>query len=254
MSKIRLATENIGGIESETVDFDTGTTLVVGTNASNKTSLLRSVEFALGIDELPMRSGTDEASVQLSFDGTTVERTAKRYGAGYRLDGDGWVGDPDDALLVRRFACLLGTNPLRSAVARNEDVESLLKEPMDIEALEDECAAKLQRKREHGRELERLKDVDEQLNEREAELETKRERTDELESELDELYDEQESTESTDDRLQELRDERMDLRAKRDNYANQIEELEAAIDRLEERKADLTWNSRRPGKRPPTPT
>lgn len=239
MSKIRLAAENIGGIESETVDFDTGTTLVVGTNASNKTSLLRSVEFALGIDELPMRSGTDEAGVQLSFDGITVERTAKRNGAGYRIEGDGWVGDPEDALLVRRFACLLGTNPLRSAVARNEDVESLLKEPMDIEALEDERARKLQRKRELRRDLERLEDVDEQLDEREAILETKRERTDELESELDELYDEQESTESTDDRLQELRDERTDLRAERDNYANQIEELEATIDRLEERKADM---------------
>lgn len=237
MSEIRLDAENIGGIRSETVDFDTGTTLVVGTNASNKTSLLRSVEFALGIDELPMRSGANEASVQFSFDGTIVERTANRNGEGYHIEGDGWVHDRDDALLVRRFACLLGTNPLRSAVARNDDVESLLKEPMEIEPLEVERAAKLQRKRELRRDLERFEDVDEHLDDRRAELETKRERIEALESELDELYDEQESTGTTDERLQELRDERTDLRADRDNFANQIEELEATIDRLEERKA-----------------
>lgn len=239
MSEIRLAVENIGGIDSETVEFDSGTTLVVGTNASNKTSLLRSAQFALGIDELPMRSGSDEAAVEFSFDGTTIERTAERNGARYRIDGDGWVSDPEDALLVRRFACLLGTNPLRSAVARNEDVETLLKEPMDFESLEEERAAKLQQKREHQRDLERLEDVDERLEDREAELATKRERVEALESELDELYDEQESTGTADEQLQELRDERTDLRAERDTYANQIDELEATIERLEERQAEV---------------
>lgn len=239
MSEIRFAARNIGGIDSETVDFDAGTTLVVGTNASNKTSLLRSVEFALGVDELPMRSGSDEAGVEFSFDGRTVERTAERNGAGYRIEGDGWVSDPGDALLVRRFACLLGTNPLRSAVAMNEDVEELLKEPMDFESLEAERATKLQRKRELGRDLDRLEDVDERLEDRRAELATKSERIEALESELDALYDEQESSGTTDERLRELRDERTDLRAERDTYANQIEELEATIERLEARRTDV---------------
>lgn len=240
MSDIRLSVENIGGIDHETIDLDRGTMLVVGTNASNKTSLLRSVVFALGVDDVPMRSGADEADVRVEYDGETIQRRAKRNGTSYEIEGQGCVADPDDELLVRRFACLLGTNPLRGAVARGEDVGELLKEPMNIEKLEAERAEKLQWKRELGREIERLEDVDDRLEERETEREDKRERIDELETELEALYDEQESTDTDDDdRLQELRAERTDLRAERDSYRDQVDELETTIGRLEERRSDV---------------
>ncbi|WP_336000702.1 archaea-specific SMC-related protein [Halorientalis halophila] len=239
MSDVRLAVENVGGIESEEYDFDDGTTLIVGRNASNKTSLLRSVQFALGIDELPMRSGADRAGVRLEVGDRTVSREARRNGAGYEIEGDGWVTDPEDALLVRRFACLLGSNPLRGAVERGEDVESLLKEPIDVEALEAERARKLERKRELRSEIEALANVDERLEEQTAERADVRERIETLEAELDDLYAQQEETETGDERLDELREERTDLRAERGTYGDGIEELESTIERLAERRATV---------------
>lgn len=239
MSEIELDVENIGGISDASFSFGPGTTLVVGRNASNKTSLLRSVQFALGADEIPVRSGADAASVRLSLDGTEIQRHARRNGVGYAINGDGWVRDPDDVELVDQFACLLGTNPLRSAVEKGERVESLLKDPIDIEALEAERSEKMSRKRDLRRDVERLDDVDERLTARNEELAAKRERIEALDSELDDLYAEQDENETDDERLDELRAERTDLRAERETYRNQIEELEGTIDRLTERRSTV---------------
>lgn len=236
---MRLDVENVGGIDEETVEFGSGTTLVVGRNASNKTSLLRSVQFALGVDDVPMRSGADRAGVRLTVDGTTVEREARRNGAGYAIEGEGWVSDPEDALLVGRFACLLGTNPLRGAVERGEAVESLLKEPIDVESLETERAEKLQRKRDLRRDVERLEDVEERLDARTAELAETNERIEGLEADLDDLYAEQEETGDGDEELEELRERRTDLRSEQETYRDQIAELEETIERLSDRRAEV---------------
>lgn len=239
MSEIELDVENIGGISDASFSFGSGTTLVVGRNASNKTSLLRSVQFALGTGEIPVRSGADRASVRLSLEGNEVQRQARRNGVGYEIGGDGWVSDPDDTGLVSQFACLLGTNPLRSAVEKGEDVEPLLKEPINIEALEAERSEKMSRKRDLQRDVERLDDVDERLADRKDEFAETRERIEALDSELDDLYAEQNDSETGDERLEELRAERTDLRTERENYRNQIEELEETIDRLVERRSTV---------------
>jgi chromosome segregation ATPase len=239
MSEVKLEVKNIGGIAQGSFSFGPGTTLIVGRNASNKTSFLRSLQFALGIDEIPVRSGADRASVQLNLHGREIKRQAKRNGTGYVISGDGWVSEPDETLVVKRFSCLLSTNPLRTAVEKSEDVESLLKEPIDIEALEAERAEKLSRKRDLRRDLKQLDDIETRLAGREDELAEKRERIETLGSKLDDLYDEQEESESDDDELEKLREERTDLRTKRGNYQSQIEELERTIERLIDRRSEI---------------
>lgn len=239
MSEVELDVENIGGISDESFSFGSGTTLVVGRNASNKTSLLRSVQFALGADDVPVRSGADRASVHLGLEGTDIQRHVQRNGTGYDISGDGWVSDRDDVVLVSQFACLLGTNPLRSAVEKGGDVESLLKEPIDIEALESERSEKLSRKRDLRRAVDRLDDVEDRLTDRNAELAETRDRIEALDAELDDLYDEQKGSGSDDERLEELREQRRDLRTERGNYRNQIEELEETIERLTARQSTV---------------
>lgn len=234
-----LSATNVGGISEETVELSAGATLVVGTNASNKTSLLKSVQFALGAREVPIRSGADEARIRLEYGDRAVERTARRNGTGVEIAGEGWVSDPDERRLVERFACLLGTNPLRSAVTRGGDVESLLKAPMDIDALADERAAKLEEKRTLRAEVEDLADVEQRLSARREELADTRDRIDELEGRLETLYDRQNEDEGADEQLQSLREERTALRSERDRYREQIEELGATIDRLSERRDEL---------------
>lgn len=238
MSDIRLSVHNVGGIAGKTFDFNAGTTLVVGTNASNKTSLLQSLQFVLGSDKIPLRSGADEAITQLDYDGRTVKRIARNNRAGIEIDGSGWVQDEDDRLLVERFACLLRTNPLRSAIVHGEDVETLLKEPMDIEALEDERTAKLNRKRELQRDVEQLTGVEEQLRNRRQELAETHDRINDFEAQLEDLYTKQEATDVEDEQLQSLREERTNLRAERDQYQNQIDELEDGIARLKDQQQE----------------
>ena len=240
MSELHLELENVGGIERREITLTEGPTFIQGPNATNKSSFLKGLLFALGARTVPIRSGADEARAVLSVGDERIERIARRTDGGVETSGEAWITDPDDVTLLERFAALLETNALRSAVARNEDVESLLKEPMDIEALEDERAAKMRRKRELTDEVESAGDVGERLADRERELEGKRERLDEFEERLEDLYDRQETTDSdVDDELQELREERADLRSEESECETQIDQLESAIDRLEERKAEI---------------
>ncbi|WP_254525728.1 archaea-specific SMC-related protein [Natrinema caseinilyticum] len=237
---LHLELENIGGIEREEISITEGATFIQGPNAANKSSLLKGLLFALGARTVPIRSGADEARATLSVGDRRVERVARRTDAGVETSGEAWISDSDDVTLLERFAALLETNSLRSAVARNEDVETLLKEPMDIEALEEKRSAKMRRKREFTADVESAGDVDERLGDRERELAEKRDRLDELETTLEELYDEQDaSSTDDDDGLQELRDERADLRSDETDHEAQIEQLESAIDRLEERKTEI---------------
>jgi chromosome segregation ATPase len=235
---LHLELENVGGIERKETSIDDGATIIQGPNAANKSSFLRGLLFALGSTTVPLRSGADEARAVLSLGERRVERTARRTDAGIQTSGDAWVTDPDDVTLLERFAALLETNSLRSAVARNEDVESLLKEPMDIDALEAERAEKMRRKRELTEAVEAADDVDERLADRERELETKRDRLDDLEADLESLYDRQDET-VTDDGLGDLREERADLRSEETDCESQIDQLESAIERLEDRKAEI---------------
>ncbi|WP_226008157.1 archaea-specific SMC-related protein [Natrinema salinisoli] len=237
---LHLELENIGGIEHEELSITAGPTFIQGPNAANKSSFLKGLLFALGSTTVPIRSGADEARAVLSSEEKRVERTARRTDAGIETAGEAWITDPDEITLLERFAGLLETNSLRSAVTRNEDIESLLKEPMDIEALEEEQASKMARKRELTTEIESAGDVDERLEDRKRERTEKRNRLDELESTLEELYDEQDTTDTdTDDVVQELRDERADLRSDETECETQINQLEAAIDRLEGRRDEI---------------
>lgn len=238
MNTLEIYTRNIGGIDELTLDLDAETVVVSGRNASNKTSLLKSIAFGLGVRNVPMRNGADEAQVKLTIDGTTVEREATRTENGVRRRGTGWV-DEEEALLLERFATLLETNELRAAVATGGDVESLLKEPMDIEPLKDRQSRLMDERRQLEADLESLDDVAQRLAEREQELEGKREQVRALEDQVDELYEEQESVETDDEELQSLRERRADLRSKRDRFEAQREDTAGAVARLEEELADL---------------
>ncbi|MFB6097036.1 MAG: archaea-specific SMC-related protein [Haloferacaceae archaeon] len=239
MSEIEVAVSNIGGIDELSVTFEEGATMIAGPNASNKTSLLHAIAFAFGADSVPLRSGTDRGHVRLRIGGRTIERTAERTATGIRAEGDTWIDNPEDAVLVDRFATLLETNPLRVAVSGDGDVEDLLKEPMNVDALEAERSRLLSEKRDLGQRLEKLSNVDERLADRRRELESQREHIAELEAELEELYDQQADVEGVDEELQELREERADAVSEREQQNAQIEELEATVDRLEGRLEEV---------------
>jgi predicted nucleic acid-binding Zn-ribbon protein len=240
MSEFKVHATNVAGIDELELELEGETVLISGQNASNKTSLLKSIAFGMGSPHIPIRSGADEARVELTLDGRTVERVAKRTPNGVQSTGDGLVADKNDALLIERFATLLETNALRTAVATDSDIEALLKEPMDINALERQQAELLQERHDLEADLEALGDIDDELAKREAELNEKHQRIKELEDRLDELYDEQKAINTDDEELQSFRDQRADLRAEKDRLESQREEIRDALSRLEDDLKDIT--------------
>lgn len=236
MTEIEVTIENVGGIEATELTISDNTTLVTGENASNKTSLLQALLFALGTDDVPIRTGTDWARVELTIDGETVVREATREPTGISIEGEPLVTDPDDRDLFTRFAALLETNPLRMAVQTTSNFESLLKDPMSIDTLEAERSEKLQEKRTLNSELEELAGIDDEIDAVESDLQSRQEEIDELEAELDTLYEE---LPEQDDGLESLRQRRTELVSERNRLQTQLSDIESAIDRLVETIDDL---------------
>ena len=239
MTTVEVTVSNVGGIDDLELTFESGISLIAGPNASNKTSLLQAVAFAAVAEDVPIRSGAEEASVGLTVGDRTVERTARREGGRVVTEGEPWIANPEDRVLVERFATLLETNPLRVAVAGDGDVADLLKEPMNVDALEAERASLLERKRDLTAELEKLSSVDDRLADRTAELESQREHIAALETELEGLYERREGAEDADGELQALREERADLVSQRERQTDQVADLEEAIERLEGRLTEV---------------
>lgn len=239
---LSVSVTNVGGIDETTCSFSGPVGIISGPNASNKTSLLRAIAFGLGHPSVPIRSGADEARVELTVGDETVTRTATRTGHGVSVNGDGLV-DPGDRDVLERFACLLEFNELRDAVRHEGDYATLLKEPMALEALERERSQKLSTKNELKRDLERLGDVDARLEERREQLSETRDRVASLEADLDDLRARQSEVVDGDEAVDELRENRASLVSERDQYRRQITDLEDAVaeldDRIEETEASL---------------
>lgn len=238
MSELSLHIQNVGGIEEIRAEFDDGVTLVAGPNASNKTSLLKALAFALGSDDVPIRSGATRAEVTLSYDGRSITRTAERTDTGTAISGEPWImADDSDALAS--FAALLEFNPLRSAIRNGRSFEQSLKEPLDLETLKAERSSKMADKRRLQEELAELEDLDSDLERTREDLSAKRDRIAELEDELQTLREERSESVETDDELEKLREERAELAGERDTQRRQVENTEDAIDRLERRRDEI---------------
>lgn len=239
MTTLELHVANVGGIDKASFSFESPVSIVTGPNATNKTSLHQALAFALGQNELSIRSDATEAEVTLSIDGESVTRTARRAGQGIQIDGDAWVPTADGKELFKYFGCLLEFNPLRSAVRQNEDLEAVLKEPVNIDALEQQQSAKMNEKRSLQRGVEQLEDVENQIREQEQTIETQQERKAELEAELERLQEKQTETSHSNGELETLREQRTDLVLQLKDLEQQIDDLEGAISRLESEREEV---------------
>lgn len=232
-----ISISNVGGIESLDASFEEGVTLVAAPNASNKTSLLKALAFALGADDVPIRSGATEASVTLSLDGRTVTRTATRHGVGTRVAGEPWLSE--DATEGFETVCaLLEFNALRTAVRQGEDVEPALKAPIDFDALEREQSRLLGEKRSLATELEELGDVEDRFEAVTTDLEAARERRADLETRLDDLEAARDEA-SLDEDLEELRSRRTELLSAKQETLERVGAIEDAIERHRSERAEL---------------
>src|SRR6056297_2182841 len=134
-SKARIQAENIGGIQDTSVEFSPGTTILVGRNATNRTSFLQAVMAALGSENVAMKGDADEAAVELTLGDTTYTRQLSRRAGGTITSGDPYLDDPE---LADLFAFLLESNEARRAIARGDDLRGLIMRPIDTDEIQAE--------------------------------------------------------------------------------------------------------------------
>lgn len=267
--------ENIGGIDRSSVTFSPGVTLLVGRNATNRTSFLQAVMAAIGCDPVSMKSDAETASVDLRLGDRTYSRQLTRGEGGLSTNGEPYLASAE---LAELFACLLETNEARKAIATGGKLRELIMRPIDTEAIEariedllaerqrvSERIASIEAEREElpaleERERELAGEIDETrelLSDREAELaalefdlEESREERSELQAALAALgehraeletlrYD----TETERERLEALRAERAACREEREDLTTVAHEgpagLEAEIERLQHEKGQI---------------
>ncbi|WP_146417782.1 archaea-specific SMC-related protein [Haloarcula hispanica] len=268
--------EKIGGIDETTVEVPPGVTVLRGRNATNRTSFLQAVMSAHGSEWASIKGDADQGHVELSLGEETYTQTLTRTDNGVTGSGLGLLTDPTVADL---FAFLLEDNEARRAVERGEDLREIIMRPVDVASIHRQIRAAEQRKEEIDEELDRiaslkrdlpdlerqqatlrdeitetrdkLQRVEDRIDERDVDFQPTQENRDELETALDELQATRSELkrvrndiQSEQESIAALRDERGSLAVERSGLPEspdeRLEALESDIDRLRERKRELS--------------
>lgn len=230
-----ISVRNIGGINETSVRFSQGVTILAGENATNRTSLLQALMAAFGGDQSSIKADAESANVELTLDGKTYTRELTRDGRTIRADGEPYLDDPT---LAELFAFLLESNEARRAVANNEDLRELIMRPVDTDELQREIDRLLDRRNEIEQELEELDRLKTRLPSLEDERTDLQNEIEEVRSELAAKETELETQDATveqtreekaeiEDRLGELRSKRSELEEVRYEIDTERESLEA---------------------------
>jgi predicted nucleic acid-binding Zn-ribbon protein len=236
-----LDVRNVGGIDETTVEFEPGITVLTGRNATNRTSLLRSIMAVMGSDDASLKADADEGRVELGVGEERYVRTFTRQNGTVTTDGDPFLDDPE---LADLFAFLLESNESRRSVARSDDLRELIMRPVDTEAIQSDI-------RRLEREKSRVDDELDELDELKGELpklERKRNRlTEEIEAKRDELAATEADIETLDADVDETREEKRELESRLDDLREKrasLERVRSDIDLQQESLESLTAERR----------
>lgn len=236
---VSVDVENIGGIESASVTFSPGVTILEGRNATNRTSFLQAVMAALGSENVSIKGDADEATVELTLGDETYTRHLSRKGKSIVSEGDRYLDNPTVADL---FAFLLESNEARRAVANNDDLRDLIMRPVDTEEIQAEIDRLTKRRQQLENELEEIEDLKGELPDLEQErapLEEKiEEKKTELEEKEDELANADVDIEETRAEKAELEDNLEKLRTKRSELEDIRYDLETERESIESLKGE----------------
>lgn len=237
--RVRLEVDSVGGIAEAAVTLGEGVTLVVGPNASNKSSLLRALAGALGGPRPPLKSDATEGAVRLTVDGEEHAVELVREGDDVVVtDADRYSGA---RTLCELFVALTETNPIRRAVVAGDDLYDLLMRPVDTAEIEAEIDRLTAEKASLDERLDDLAARADRLPGLRAKRDDLRERLADVEARLDAKRDavaEVEAAAGADGAPAALADRRVDLAGIRDRIGTQedaVESLTAELDEVTDR-------------------
>ncbi len=228
--------ENIGGIDSTSVELDAGVTALSGRNATNRTSFLQAIMAALGSDRASLKGDADRGRVELDVGGRTYTRTLVRKNGSIALGGDPYL---DRSQLADLFAFLLESNEARRAVVRGDDLRELILRPVDVDEIEATIEHLQREKREIDEELTDLSAAERErgdLREERARLENELEEVEERLANARRTLSETETADETgSDRLDRLREARTEL----EDVNYDLETERASVESLEEEREEV---------------
>lgn len=248
--------DNIGGIRQTEVTFESGVTILVGRNATNRTSFLQAIMAALGSENVAMKGDADNAEVTLERGEETYSRTFTRREGGIEQGGDPYLDDPE---LADLFAFLLESNEARRAVATNADLRELIMRPVDTEEIQSEINRLQNRRDDLEAELDVIDDRKGELRELEDRRETLHEKIEQTKAELEAVEDELDAADADveaqqaeqselEDRLEELREKRADL----DDVRYELETEQESLRALETERREYGSELKDRGDKPDT--
>lgn len=247
---IEVDVENVGGIESDSVSIGSGITILTGQNATNRTSLIKSIMAGLGSDHIPIRSGTDEGYVSLEVDDRTYKRTVTASDDGSFWDGESVV---DNIERLQLFSFLLENNEVRQAVAYNENLYDVVMRPVDTEEIEQQIADLKEERdgiREEKSKLDGKKDkvvqLENNIADKKQKIENFRSELEKVETEIDAI--DQDHVESDKiEKSKELNEKIKQKNSKVNNLKEEISDLKELIsirkERLDELRSGTTDNT-----------
>jgi DNA repair exonuclease SbcCD ATPase subunit len=230
-----LRVQNVGGIDETTITFEPGVTLLVGRNATNRTSLLQAVMAAVGSDNVSVKADADEAHVELMLDGATYTHTLRNIDGGMTTSGTPYL---NDATVADLFSFLLESNDARRAVVTDGDLRELIMRPVDTDEIQAEIERLVEERRQIDEELEELdglknrlpsfekerKRLEGQTEDKRAELEAVEAEIEATDTDVEQGREEQSRLEET---LEHLREKRADLEDVRYELETEQESLES---------------------------
>lgn len=243
---LNMEIENIGGIDTRSETIPPGITVLVGENATNRTSFLQALMAAFGSTRATLKSDAQEGRVSMTLNGETYTRTLSHTGSATpRFSGDAYLDDPE---LADLYAFLLSNNDVRQTVEQNGDLHEVLMRPIDTQRIDDELASLREERTEIDAELERIDEAADKLPALEKqrrrladERDALKEEIKELEAEVDRLHEEALSGEQQ-DRIEELDERVEETQQKLADVETEISQIEARVDgiqlELEETGAD----------------
>ncbi|WP_123538532.1 archaea-specific SMC-related protein [Halosimplex salinum] len=240
---VTVSVRNLGGIEDRQVTFDPGVTVLTGRNATNRTSLLRSIAAALGGSAGELKADADEGSVELAVGGATYTRRFERTEGGVRTSGDPYT---DESALADLFSCVLATNRARQAAERGDGdaLREVVMAPVDTGEIRAEIDRRGREVRtlsaelaDAERELDRLPDLRERLAARRDEREAVVEELETVETAVDGEADAppDEAAGGVVQRLRDAREEYQDVRDRLETQRASVESLEDERESVAER-------------------
>ncbi len=249
-AQVSLTAENVGGIERTEVGFEPGVTILVGRNATHRTSLLQAIMAGLGSERASLKGDAEEGRVEVQIGDDLYTRTLHRQGEGVAFDGDPYLDDPE---LADLFAFLLESNEARRTVALGGNLREIIMEPIDAESIQADIERLEAEKRDVEEaigDLESLKtelpELEQERTRLESEIEAKRETFQEKRSELEDLSDDapelREDESELEAKMAQLQRARSDMEQtefRLDSQQDSLETLETELAALEEQQADV---------------